>query len=125
MKIIRDYDHEQPDRICHLLTEAAYEREMAHGGAMVAIDEAFLAWFYIAPGQPLSATSRSALALARALIGEGAWAVVQAQNDDPQALLRDFDMAVVESYENTADDPVGVSVHIAQAVPPTPPQACA
>ena len=117
MKIIREYDNENPLRICHILQNVPYYGDTSYAETVVGIDEEYLAWFYIAPGEPLSQSSRDALALARELLRPGAWAVVQAQVEGSRSLLSNFGLQVVESYENAADDPDGISVHIVQALP--------
>lgn len=117
MKIIREYDNENPLRICHILQNVPYHGDTSNGETVVGIDEEYLAWFYIAPGEPLSQSSRDALALARELLRPGAWAVVQGQDQESRSLLSSFGLQVVESYQNAADDPDGISVHIVQALP--------
>jgi hypothetical protein len=114
MKIIRDYDNESPMRICHIVENLPGNGGDANAGAIVGIDEEYLAWFYIAPGEPLSRTSLTMLAFAQDLIGPGAWAVLQARDDTSRALVRDLALHVVESYRDATEDPSGVSVHIVQ-----------
>jgi len=120
MKIIREHDNESPERICHVLKVAPYSGDVAQEDVIVAIDEEYLAWFYVAPGEPLSQTSLEMLAFARELIGCGAWVVLQAHNDTSQPLLNGIGLRIVESYHDEGNDPESVSVHVVQAVPMGP-----
>jgi hypothetical protein len=114
MKITREHAGEAPERICHTLELAASGPDEPAEDIVVAIDEDFLSWFYVAPGSPLSSMSQRLLAFARDLIGPGAWAVVQAQDDVDGSLFTDTGLCVLESYLDEAHHPLGVNVHVAQ-----------
>ena len=119
MRITLDHNDEQIERICHVLEHPCHDGGESAGKAVVGIDEAYLAWFYIAPGQGRSQTSLRMLQLAKSLIGSSAWAVVQVGEDGDPELLRNAGLEVVESYRNQSDGASGVSVHIVQTIPTT------
>ena len=114
MKITKEHVGEAPERICHTLKLAEHRCGNLADDVVVAIDEDFLSWFYIAPDAPLSSTSLRLLALARSLLGPGAWAVVQVREVDEPAWMAEVGLCSIESYRNEAHHPMGVNVHLAQ-----------
>ncbi len=117
MKIIREHVGETPERICHTLELPANGCGDKADDIVVAIDEDFLSWFYIAPGAPLSSTSLRLLELARSLIGPGAWAVVQVRDVDDPSWMADAGLCKIESYPNAAHHPTAVNVYVVQVMP--------
>jgi hypothetical protein len=91
----------------------------AQNVGIIDIDESGLSWFYIAPGCADTESCRRLLTFARDLLGPNAWAVLQAGDAQCHALCRELGLRIVESYENEADAPSGVSVHIVQTTQPS------
>jgi len=78
------------------------------------LDESALAWFYIAPGCEGSDWCRRLLKLAQELLGPEAWIVLQAADEQCEALCHELGLRVIESYLNEASSPLGVSLHLGQ-----------
>ena len=119
MHIIREHKEEDPGRICHIAHLQNPEVSVRQDDALVGIDEDFLAWLYIAPGYEESERGRQFLDLARQLLGAHACAVVtiaKAGAGEDEDVLETVGLEVVESYENKAPAPSGLSVHLARTV---------
>ncbi len=114
MRIVREHVGETPERICHVLEFPEDGCSEPAEELVIALDEDFLSWFYIAPGAPLTSMSRHLLTFARDLIGPGAWAVVQIHGHEERSLFTDMGLCVVESFVNQARHPLAVNVHVTQ-----------
>jgi hypothetical protein len=115
MHIIREHKEENPSRICYVYETQSSEPTTPAEDALIAIDEDFLAWLYIAPGYEESERSRQLLDLARQLLGPQAWAVVAIAGRD-QDMLSTMGLQVIESYENTAPASREISMHLTRTM---------
>ncbi|MGC9468054.1 MAG: hypothetical protein ACP5HS_05655 [Anaerolineae bacterium] len=116
MIIIREHEDESVDRICHIHQSMEQRGATLEEHRLYGIDEAFLAWIYVAPGYEGRESTQRLLALARSLIGANAWAVVQAAEAVNDALCREFGFRVVEIYRSDTVDPSGVSVRVTRTI---------
>jgi len=118
MILIHEHQENNLERRSSISGHAPQDRNQAQNHRSIGIDESGLAWFYVAPGCGDSESCRRLLAFARDLLGPNAWAVLQAGDAQCHALCRELGLRIVESYENEATGPFGLSVHIVQTTQP-------
>ena len=97
MKLIREYEYESLETICHILPSPEQANEE------MAMDEHNLAWMFVAHDYREGPCCEKLLKWAYGLLGDDAWMVLQTSGALSEGLLTQFDLDVIEDYRSESN----------------------